>query len=237
MSEYLQANCDYWSQAVYDTPNTESYVFRIYGRIIKHQFNIDGSKKEKLLDFGCGAGGNTKFFDSKGFNVYGVDQSKIDINRCKERIPHKNNQIKQISPISNKDDDWFDGTKFKVITSWQTLYYLSNSDLENRLISLYNMLEKGGIFIATMMASSCWYYNMSSPYKDGLRFVDFYRKQDEGRPGLKVNNHFINFTDDDEDLKNKFKLFKPIHTKGYYDGIYRDDQGSEKHLVFVGQKI
>ena len=49
MSEYLQANCDYWSQAVYDTPNTESYVFRIYGRIIKHEFNFDGSKKEKLL--------------------------------------------------------------------------------------------------------------------------------------------------------------------------------------------
>ena len=237
MSEYLNANCEYWSQAVYDTPNTESYVFRIYGRIIKHQFGYEGINREKLLDFGCGAGGNTKFFANKGFDVYGVDQSKIDIERCKERIPEKKNQIKLISPISKENDDWFNGVKFKIITSWQTLYYLSNSDLEKRLKSLYEMLETGGIFIATMMASSCWYYDMSTPYKDGMRFVKFYREQDIGRPGLTFNNHYINFTDNEKDLIKKFNLFKPIHTKGYYDGIYRDDQGSEKHLVFVGQKV
>tara|TARA_B100000886_G_scaffold298053_1_gene226035 strand:- start:8 stop:721 length:714 start_codon:yes stop_codon:yes gene_type:complete len=237
MTNYLKANSDYWSQAIYDTPNTETYVFRIYGRIIKHEFNMDGSNKEKLLDFGCGAGGNTKFFANKGFDVFGVDQSKVDIDRCKERIPNKKNQIKVVSPICRENDDWFNGTKFKIITSWQTLYYLSNSDLEKRLKSLYDMLEVGGIFIATMMASSCWYYDMSSPYKDGMRFVKFYREQDVGRAGLTLNDHYINFTKDDEELREKFKLFKPIHSKGSYDGIYRDDQGSEKHLVFVGQKL
>lgn len=235
MSEYLNANCEYWSQAVYDTPNTETYVFRIYGRIIKHQFGMGGNN-EKLLDFGCGAGGNTKFFDQKGFDVFGVDQSKLDIQRCQQRIPHKASQIKVINPECKKDDIWFDDIKFKIITSWQTLYYLNKTDLQQRLLSLYNMLEPGGIFIATMMASSCWYYDMSEPYKDGMRFVKFFREQDKGRKGLVVNDHYINFTKNSEELRQKFNMFKPIHTNGYYDGVYRDDQGSEKHLVFVGQK-
>lgn len=236
MNDYLEANSNYWNQAIYDNPNPETYVFRIYGRILNHEFGLDGSGSENLLDFGCGSGGNIRFFHEKGFNVYGVDQSKIDIQRCQTRISEKINQFKQINPQSHEDDDWFNGTKFKIITSFQTLYYLNDSDLEKRLISLSNMMEDDGIFIATMMHKSSWYYQMSTESNGGMRFVKFHRKQDIGRKNLTVNDHYINFTNDEEDLIKKFKIFKPLHTKGYYDGVYRDDQGSEKHLIFIGQK-
>ena len=234
--EYLNANASYWSQAVYDAPNVETYVFRLYGRIIKHEFGLDGSTHPKMLDFGCGSGGNCKFFAEKGFNVHGVDQSRIDINRIKERIPYLASNFKCISPLCKPDDIWFDDTIFDIIVSFQTLYYLSDTDLKIRLQSLYNMLKPGGFFIATMMHSSCWYYDMSEPADDGMHFVKFFREQDVGRVGLTQNDHYINFTDSEEDLIDKFSIFKPLHTKGYYDGVYRDDQGSEKHLVFVGQK-
>ena len=171
-----------------------------------------------------------------GFNVYGVDQSAVDIDRCHKRIPHKSDNFKIIDPICRVNDDWFDGAKFKIITSFQVLYYLNDVDLQNRLISLYNMLDEGGIFIATMMHSSSWYYGMSDDADGGMRYVKFHRDQDVGRENLTLNDHFINFTYDEQDLLNKFRIFKPIHSKGYYDGVYRDDQGSEKHLVFVGQK-
>ncbi|MCB4389460.1 class I SAM-dependent methyltransferase [Synechococcus sp. MU1617] len=236
MMDYLQANAEYWSQAVYDTPNPETYAFRLYGRVIKHQFGLDGSSHPNLLDFGCGAGGNCKFFADRGFNVHGVDQSKVDISRIKERIPNLSSNFKCISPICNADDIWFPGIKFKIIVSFQTLYYLSDTDLKKRLISLNNMLEPGGYFIATMMHISSWYFDMSTPSSDGLHFVKFHRDQDKNRPGLSINDHFINFTDSEADLIDKFSIFTPLHTKGYYDGIYRDDQGSEKHLIFVGQK-
>ena len=236
MSNYIKINCDYWSQAIYDNPHPESYVFRIYGRVIKHQFGFDGSKNTKLLDFGCGSGGNSHFFAKKGFDVHGVDQSKVDIESCKERIPNLSINFKVISPICLPTDDWFDNRKFEMIVSFQALYYLNDIDLENRLTSLYNALLPGGIFIATMMHVSSWYYTMSKPATNGMHFVRFYREQDIGRPGLTLNDHYINFTKDEEDLKSKFSLFTPIHTKGYYDGVYRDDQGSEKHLVLIGQK-
>jgi len=236
MKDYLKANCDYWSQGIYDNPNPESYVFRIYGRILNYQFGLDGSGGESILDFGCGSGGNAKFFHSKGFNVFGVDQGEIDIERCQKRLPSKAHQFQVVNPKCEEDDYWFPSTKFKIITSFQTLYYLNDIDLQKRLISLNNMLDNQGIFIATMMHASSWYYDMSHPHENGMRFVKFYRKQDIGRDNLFVNDHYINFTRDEEDLIEKFKIFRPLHTKGYYDGVYRDDQGSEKHLVFIGQK-
>ena len=123
MSKYLKVNCDYWSQAVYDNPNPESYVFRIYGRVLKFQFGLDGSKNEKILDFGCGSGGNIRFFDSKGFDVFGVDQSTIDIKRCHTRLPNKIDQFKVVSPECRKNDSWFYNIKFSIVTAFQTLYY------------------------------------------------------------------------------------------------------------------
>ena len=235
-SDYLRANSDYWSQGVYDNENVESYVFRIYGRVLKHQFGFDGCNNEKVLEFGCGSGGAAKFFDSKGFDVFGVDQSPIDITRCQQRLPHISAQFKKIDPKPAKSDDWFGGKMFDIIVSFQTLYYLGNADLKIRLHSLNEMLAPGGIFIATMMHKSSWYFQMSSKATDGLRFVKFNRQQDDGREGLTYNDHYINFVEDESDLKKKFNIFKPVHTSGFYDGVYRDDQGSEKHLVFIGQK-
>ncbi len=45
MSKYLKANSDYWSQAVYDNPNPESYVFRM------GQDNFRGSSLNILSKF------------------------------------------------------------------------------------------------------------------------------------------------------------------------------------------
>ena len=85
MDNYLSKNKEYYDQG-YEAENVESYVFRTYGRIFKHDFGMDGSKGEKLLDFGCGSGATMKFFQSKGFNVYGVDISDVDIQRAQSRM-------------------------------------------------------------------------------------------------------------------------------------------------------
>ena len=46
-------------------------------------------EKKKILDFGCGQGGNLNFFHKLGFDVYGVDISKKDINIAKKIIKSK----------------------------------------------------------------------------------------------------------------------------------------------------
>lgn len=53
---YLEKNSDYW-QGIYDAPNVESFIFRMYGRILRFDYGIDGSGGEKVFDFGMGQGG------------------------------------------------------------------------------------------------------------------------------------------------------------------------------------
>ena len=233
--KYLKFNNKYWSQGVFDAPNPETYVFRAYGRIFKFELGLDGSGKQKLLDFGCGPGGNTNFFYKKGFKVYGVDLSQIDINRCKKRMPKIKKNFKVIDPVPSLEDRFFENTKFKIVTAFQSLYYYNNVDLEVRLQNLYDIMEPNGIIYATMMHKSCWYYKMSKPYKNGLRFVRLNRKNDKTRKGLKTNDHYINFVKSNDHLKKMFHMFKPLHI-GYYDGVYRSEEGSEKHLTFIGKK-
>jgi len=235
MTTYIDQNTKYWQQGVYDAPNTESYVFRTYGRILKHDFNLDGSGRENLLDFGCGSGGNTKFYHDKGFDVYGVDLSPIDITRCKDRMKKVSHHFKVVAPQPNEADIFFEGVTFQLVTALQSLYYYNDHDLEVRLGSLYNQMDPGGIIFATMMHKSCWYYDMSEPSEGGLRHVKLCRKNDEGREGLLTSEHFINFVNDEDHLKYIFKFFTPVHI-GYYDGCWRTDEGSEKHLTFFGLK-
>ena len=236
MTTYIQQNSKYWQQGIYDTSsNPETYVFRTYGRILKHDFNLDGSGRENLLDFGCGGGGNTKFYHDKGFDVYGVDLNPLDITKIKDKIKKVSHHFKVIAPQPNEADIFFDGVKFKIVTALQSLYYYNDNDLQVRLESLYNQMDPGGIMFATMMHKSCWYYDMSEPSEGGLRHVKLNRKTDEDRDGLLTSNHFINFVNDEDHLKNIFKMFTPVHI-GFYDGCYRTDEGSEKHLTFFGLK-
>jgi len=226
-SSYLDANKKYWEQAIYDAINPESFVFRTYGRVFVYEFGIDGSRKERLLDFGCGSGGNLRFYKEKGFDVYGIDISEIDIGRCKERMPDIKDHFKTIKPEPRRDDIFFGG-KFDVVVAIQTLYYLSNTHLEERLLSLYNQMNDGAIIFATMMGKN-FYYDNSAEYKDGLRKVDFQL------PRFAVKDNYINFVFSKEELEKKFHLFKKRHI-GFYDYKYREEEGSEFHWIFIGQK-
>ena len=232
---YLTQNTTYWSLGVYDAPNPESWVFRTYGRILKHDFGLTGEKGEALLDFGCGPGGNTRFYAQKGFDVYGVDLSEIDIQRCMDRMPDIPDHFKVIDPKPSRADRFFDGVTFKIVTAIQSLYYYTDTDLQERMRSLYDQMDPGAVFMATMMGTKCWYYGMSEEAEDGLRLVKLDRPTDKDREGLRSSNHYINFKDSEEELERTFGMFKRCHI-GFYDYRYRDDEGPEFHWVYFGQK-
>ena len=223
---YLQKNLDYLQKG-YEAENVESYIFRLYGRVLK-PLGIDGSHGEKLLDFGCGSGAALKFFRSKGFDVYGVDISKPDILRCKARMPDTNDHIIIIPPKPDENDMFFGG-EFDVVIAAQSLYYLSDADMRVRLLTLHNQMKEGSLIYASMMGRGCWYYEHSTEYGDGLRKVAFQTER------INLDNYFVNFTDSEEDLLDKFDMFQKIYV-GLYDAQYREDEGSDFHYTFLGQK-
>jgi SAM-dependent methyltransferase len=226
VEKYLKANKEYYEHG-YEAENIESYVFRAYGRIFKHDFGIDGSHGERVLDFGCGSGSALRFFKTKGFNVFGVDISETDLATARSRMPDVADNLLQIEPKPSESDMFFGGD-FDLIISIQTLYFLSNTDMQIRLKSLYNMLKPGGIIYASMMGSQAYFSKYATPAEDGMSCINF--KNDR----IEYDNLYVNLTQSKEDLLQKFSMFKPIYV-GHYDRDYRNE-GSEFHYTFTGQK-
>ena len=227
MNDYLTSNQTYWSRG-YEAENVESFIFRPYGRILKWELGLDGSKGEKLLDFGCGQGTALQFFRSKGFDVYGVDISELDINRCEEKMSDIPAHFAVISPQPTADDVFFGGG-FDVVTAIQSLYYFDDTDMAVRIESLYRQMKPGGIIYASMMGPGHYMYKHSHPHSNGLSRVEFESSR------LVVRNYYVNFTRSEAQLVERFKLFERLHV-GYYDARYRDDEGGSFHYTFVGRK-
>lgn len=225
MSEYLEKNVKYWN-GVYDAPNVESFLFRFYGRILKFDYGIDGSKHEKLLDFGCGQGGALRFFDRQGFNCHGVDIAPNDIAAARKSMPHIADHFKLVDPKPDEKNVFFGGG-FDVVISIQTLDFLSNSDFEKAIKSIYNSMKPGAKIYASMNGYDMYYRKHGKEIGDGLWHVKF--KTD--RLDLDLN---LNFVKDKEEMKRKFSLFKPVYLD-FYDSSIRGE-GSEFRYTFFGVK-
>jgi len=227
VESYLQSNDEYWEKG-YPAENVESFVFRPYGRILKYEFGLDGSKGERLLDFGCGQGAALRFFKSRGFDVYGVDISEADINKCKNDMPDINKHFCVVDPRPKTDDSFFGGD-FDVVVAIQALYYFSDEDMEIRMKSLYDMMKPGGIIYASMIGPGHYLYDHSTEWQNGLRKVEV------DLPRIKVQDYYINFTHSEEQLIERFRWWEKKHV-GFYDARFREDEGASFHYTFVGKK-
>lgn len=228
VKNYLDKNLTYWQKG-YDAPHVESFIFRTYGRILKPDFGLSGEKQEKVLDFGCGEGSNLTFFKSKGFRVYGVDISESDIKRCKQKMSEDSNNFQVISAKPDINQK-FPGNPYDLVIAIQSLYYLSQTDLIICLDNLYAQMKPGALIYASMMGTRSHYFQHAQPKEDGLHEVCFPENH-----RLQVKDYFMQFVESETQLQTIFQRFKRIHI-GYYDASLREDEGSEFHFTFLGQK-
>lgn len=232
---YKEINRDYWDYN-YFSPNVESVVFRLKNRLLNKYCNFKKEKKFNILDFGCGQGSNLKYFeDFHKFNVYGVDVAPAMIKQAKLKIKNKK-KLKLISTNVSENDDFFN-IKFDLIIAIQSLYYLSNKDMEKRLKSFSNMLNDDGHVFFTMMGTKSSYFKHTNKIKNknGLtKYIlnDERLNNDKSKKNL---THYINFTKNQNDLKTKIKYFKPLEI-GYYDCCYNFKE-SGYHYTYFGKKI
>lgn len=225
MSKYLETNARYWSD-LYNAPNVESFIFRFYGRILKFDYGIDGSGHERLLDFGCGQGGALNYFDKLGFNCHGVDIASKDIEAARRHMPHIADQLAVIDPTPDERIKFFGG-EFDVVISIQTLDFLSDTDFQKALKSLWNNMKSGAKIYASMNGWNMYYRNHAEYAGDGLWHVKF--------AASRVNyDLFLNFVKDKDEMREKFSIFKPVYLD-YYDSSFREE-GSEFRYTFFGIK-
>lgn len=208
----------------YGTMFPEGHVIRFYEKFLKYELGITGAKNENLLDFGCGNGTHAIYFQSKGFNVHGVDMIEQAIKVAKQRLPEKfGAQFLTITPGQSLSS-LFD-KKFDVILANQSLYYIGNSQLRTTLKEIDDLLKPGGVVFFTMMGSQNYYYPLSEKIEDGLSRVTLKGRLNE--------TTLINFVTSEAELADKFSNFKP-HFIGSYDCTMRE--GSGFHYQYVGIK-
>ena len=232
---YKKTNYQFWNRK-YDSPNVESFMFRLKPKLL--DYYINRKKKLKVLDFGCGEGSNIKYLIKKyNYDGYGVDISPISIKECYKKKLNKK-KFKIIDPDVKEDDDYFN-VKFDLIISIQVLYFINDDDLKKRLISLNQMLKPGGYVFFTMMGSENHNIKLSSNGKKdstGLTKAS-YSTDKQYRIRNKQNTYvcYLNYTKNENDLKKKFNLFKPLNI-GFYDNSLISLKRSGFHYTFFGQK-
>lgn len=225
MAEYLEKNRACWEDG-YDAPNVESFIFRFYSRILRFDYGIDGSKGEKVLDFGCGQGGALRFFDRLGFNCFGVDIGEVDVAAARRLLPHAANQIELVDPKPAADLKLF-SSDFDIVISIQTLDFLSNTDFQQAVQCLYANMKKGAKIFVSMNGWDMYYRNHGDYVGDGLWNVKFATDRVD-------YDFFCTFVRDKDEMKERFSLFRPIYID-HYDSSFRHE-GSEFRYTFFGVK-
>lgn len=148
------SNCKLLFSNILDYPQTidsiyEEEYFEKYDSSFKDNLKIDTFKealkiiedmhpsKGKLLDFGCAEGNFLVLAKKKGWEAYGVEQSKFASKLAKKRgLKVYNKPINEIK---------FQDNSFDVITLWDVIEHLS--DLEGIFKELKRILKKDGLLI------------------------------------------------------------------------------------------
>jgi len=202
----------------------DGHIIRIFERILKYELGVTTGN---LLDFGCGNGVHSKYFMSKGFQCYGVDIAKEAICQAKTFMHEKAVLIKPNQSLK----EIFQPDYFDVVLANQSLYYMDDADMSNCIKELYTFTKPGGICIFTMMsARNCYNGLIEETYDNGLSKVVLRNRLTE--------TTYINFIENEEQLKSKFSPFQMLRI-GYYDfGFISEDpeEGSSHHFIFIGKK-
>ncbi len=196
-------------------PNEE--LVRFVSRNYSHLDKIK-KKKIKILETGCGSGGNIWMLAEQGFNSFGIDLSTHSVRIAKNFLKKKKLSSKIIHgdmlQLSYKNN-FFDA----IVDIFSSCHLTSNQGLEF-LENCNNKLKKNGLFFSYFPSKkSKMYKNKKNVYLDKNTIYNNLKT----KTVYKINNFPLRFLSKKEYLKIlKKKNFKVTYfeelTKTYFNG-------------------
>lgn len=158
-----------------------------------HRFKSHDNRYQRVLEIGCGAGANIKFFNEIGIEYFGIDGSKTIISKLKGKYP---NIASNFSVCDFTETLHFKGP-FDLIIDRASLTHNSDKKIRETLSNINRLLRDKGIFI-----SVDWFSTSHYGYKSGEAGPDQYTRCNfkEGSLSGTGRAHF-------SDKANLFDLF------------------------------
>lgn len=97
-----------------------------------------------ILDVGCGAGRDAKFFIDYGFGVVGIDFSKRLLKIAKQHVPSAKFMLIDFEKLI------FPKERFDGVWASASLYHIPKKKLSSVLENIYSTLKKNGLFFAVI---------------------------------------------------------------------------------------
>jgi SAM-dependent methyltransferase len=210
-------------QEGYGLQYPESHIIRVNKQILEWQLGMRGGK---VFDFGCGAGAHLKYFAEQGYEPFGCDTSATAIEAARRALPKWSANL-EVTPVNPDLPALFGARDLQIFMSNQVFYFLDDAGIAAIVEQAHRMVAPGGVFIATMMAPTCWYARYIRGERDGFKVVRLDTPRQKGEL-------LINFKERGE-LAGLFAPFKPLHV-GSYGSHIREEEGPTDHWIFVGRK-
>jgi SAM-dependent methyltransferase len=190
--------------------------------IAKNFYSSRNRKKIKILELGCGTGSNLWYLSREGFSIYGIDGSKIAVEKSVERInrevPSWSGSIK-IGDFSKKLA--FDDETFDAIIDVQAI---SCNDLTSSL-QIYKeckrVLKKDGLIFTKMFSSICLDSSTSL----------FIAPKD----GIFSNMGKIRFTSM-KDAKTLMEVYETLSIESLTRARFHPNHELVEEYIFIGKK-
>ena len=201
----------------------ESHIIRVHRQILEWELGIVSGN---LLDFGCGSGAHVKYFADHGFVPYGCDTSGTAIEQVSRLLPTYASHFR-VSTVIPDLAALFGGVTFQVFLSNQVLYYLDDDGIRRIVRDANALLQPGGVFIASMMAYTCWYARSIVGSSGDFKQIQLASPRQSEVMFLNLKHR--------EEIEPLFQPFKKLHL-GSYGWHIREEEGPHDHWLYVGVK-
>lgn len=169
-----------WKKITRDSYNVYAYDFSSFSSTFrgKKQEWIDHfasqlEKDSRVLDIGCGAGGDAVYLSKTGLNITGIDFSAKLIDIAKKNLPSGNFLVVDFEDLSFEKDS-FDG-----IWAMASLLHVPKQNLPAVLKKIYMVLDPSGLFFSSFRVGNEEKFTIEQRGNARLkRFYSYYQPEE-----------------------------------------------------------
>lgn len=119
-------------------------------RVFSH---ADIPKEGRVLDVGCGAGNISFWLEKRGYDVVGIDVSRVAIDWAIEEAKLRKSKL-SFAVFDAAKDRYIASEPFDIVLDNHALHCIIGQDRQKYLSNIINNLKAGGIYICNTMCNA-----------------------------------------------------------------------------------